>query len=186
VVIQSPDKELGGVLTTLPANVPPAEKSQAPVGLSDLDLRDEALIGVGASLYLAASRQEFDGLSDAEFDIFRNQGVEGFRVLELIGKLGVPENMRLPTGFTEHFKNEVLPDLQIIREDPEKAARFREELSKVLHDRGSIKSLYREGGITYSQILTDVAGTKREGRFYGEGSRTSFKSRKEESRAKLR
>jgi len=134
--------------------------------LEDVPLRDETLAGVGSMLYLAASPDMFDGLSDAEFTAFENEGVVMFEVLEKLERVGAPENLRLPSGFAEHFKNEVLQDLKIIREDPKKRDEFRKEIKSVLMNKSVVRGLYMPGGTTYSDIATQVAGTNRTGKFY--------------------
>jgi hypothetical protein len=136
--------------------------------LDKVPLRDEAMVSIGGAMYLAASPDEFDGLSESEWNVFTQNGPEAFRVLELLGRLGVPENMRLPEGFADHFRDEVLPDLYIIRQSPELREQFRKEMRNVLGNRQAVKNLYRGGGTTFSQIASDVAGTARTGKFYRE------------------
>lgn len=134
--------------------------------LDEVPLRDDVFAGVGATLYLAASPDEMDGLSDAEFLALREHAPQAFGIMELLGRVGAPENMRLPAGFSDHFAKEVLPDLTIIRSDPEKRAEFREALREVLNDKSRIGKLYRKDGDTYSDIATRIAGTNRVGKFY--------------------
>jgi hypothetical protein len=169
--------ESDGVLEVLPYEVP----SLAPVSrdeyLSDVPLRDEVLASVGMILYLAASPDEYDGLSDRDFQSLKDHGPGVFSLYEKLGKLGVAENFRLPDGFSEHFRDEVVPDLEIIRSDPAKREAFRREVRAILHDPAKVKSLYREGGITYSEILSKIAESGRTGRFYQTGAKLSRRQR---------
>lgn len=133
--------------------------------LDGVEGRDDILTAVGLALILAASPDEYDGISDLEFHMLEKLG-GGFGVYELLGRLGVPDSFRLPEGFANHFSNEVIPDLRIIRGDPEMIKVFREELKYVLSNPEVRASLYRRGGTTYSDIATHVARTFREGKFY--------------------
>jgi len=134
------------------------EVEEVKAHLEGLPLRDEVLAAVGASLYLAASPDSFDGLSDAEFRLFQGSVSDFFSVLEKGGRVGVPENMRLPEGFANHFKNEVVPGLEIIRNDPAMRDAFRAEIKEILSHRNQVRELYRDGGKTYSDIIQRISG----------------------------
>lgn len=139
--------------------------------LDKVPLRDQTLVGVGGVLYLAASPDEYDGLSEAEFQQLKKNGPAVFQVYEQLGKVGLPENFRLPEGFANHFANEVLNDVEIIRQDPAKREEFRREIRAVFNNPSHVKKLYRQGGTTWSDIASQVAGTNRSGKFYSEDRR---------------
>jgi len=128
-------------------------------------------VGVGGVLYLAASPDEFDGLSEKEFEALRTYGPAVFGVYEQLGKVGLPQNFQLPEGFADHFSKEVLSDVEIIRQDPAKREEFRREVRAVLANPSNVKNLYRSGGTTWSDIASQVAGTNRSGKFYSEDRR---------------
>lgn len=144
---------------------------QPPDFLDKVPLRDQTLAGVGGVLYLAASPDIYDGLSEAEFQKLKTDGPAVFQVYEQLGKVGLPESFRLPEGFAEHFTKEVLADMEIIRADPAKRAEFRREVREVLMSRSHTKNLYRGSGTTWSDIASQVAGTNRSGKFYSEDRR---------------
>jgi len=169
--------EIGGRLSVLPAgqgDLPAPVAFEGENGhithsqaLSDIPLRDESLASIGALLYTAASPDWFDGFSDLEFKALEENGPGLFQLLERTAvQVGAPSNLSLPEGFSEHFKNQVIPDLRIIRDDLVKREEFRRELKAILSSRNQVSGLYREGGNTYSKVLTRVAGTNRTGRFY--------------------
>jgi len=139
--------------------------------LDKVPLRDQTLVGVGGVLYLAASPDEFDGLSEKEFDALKTYGPAVFGVYEQLGKVGLPQNFQLPEGFANHFSKEVLSDVEIIRQDPAKREEFRREVRAVLANPSNVKNLYRGGGTTWSDIASQVAGTNRSGKFYSEDRR---------------
>jgi len=139
--------------------------------LDKVPLRDNIFAGVGSALYLAASPDEFDGLSDAEYELFRTRGVDAFNVFEKLGRVGAPESLRLPEGFTQHFKDEVLADLEIIRKDPAKREEYRAAIRGILDNPSQLNQLYRGGGLTYSGLTSRIAGTHRSGKFYEEERR---------------
>jgi len=117
-------------------------------------VRDAALASVGEMLYQAASPDVLDGLSNAEFAILNRAGPDFFRLWEYGERAGVPG---LPAGFAEHYKRDVLPDLRIIRNDPELRQEYRRELRQLLEDPNRVANLYRKGGDTYSDMLAQVA-----------------------------
>jgi len=129
--------------------------------------RDLTLAGVGALLYNAASPDELDGYSQAEFEILKSMGPKVFDLYEKVSRNpNIPQNLALPAGFAVHFETEVIPDLEVIRNDPEKRVEFRSRITELLHDPRAVNKLYRENGQSYSQILSDVAGSDRAGKFY--------------------
>lgn len=135
--------------------------------LKDVPLRDQTMVSVGGILYVAASPDVYDGLSEKEFEILSKEGGDVFALYELLGRVGLPDNFKLPEGFGKHFANDVIPDLRVIRSDPAKRDEFRREISSLLHNRSEVGRLYTDGGKTYSEILSRVAGSNREGAFYG-------------------
>lgn len=128
-------------------------------------VRDEAMATIGAALYMAVSPDAFDGASDAEFELMEKYGLGFFSVLE---RFSGPGGLKLPEGFAKHFVNEVVPDLRIIRSDPEKRTAFRAAIDEVLRTPSMLNNLYTHRGTTYSDIASVVAGTMREGTFYNE------------------
>lgn len=135
--------------------------------LHDAPHRDEVLVSVGLTLYVAASPDILDGLSDQEFNTLVASG-DFMRVYEILGRLGVQEDYRLPDGFSDHFKNEVVPDIKVIRSDPILADVFRTELRAILNDYNAVKMLYRAGGNTYSEIASRISKSNRVGTFYSQ------------------
>lgn len=138
--------------------------------LEDVPLRDNIMASVGGILVLVASPDIADGMSDKEWERLKAIGPEAFSIYEKLDRVGLPENFQLPKGFSDHFTNEVLKDLEIIRNDPEKRKEFRDEIKAILMDRGRVAQLYRSGGQTYSDIATRIAGTARTGKFYKEAA----------------
>lgn len=117
-------------------------------------LRDAALASVGAVLYVAASPDIADGLSNEEFKVLKEQGPAFFQLMELLDRGGViPEGYRLPEGFSSHFEHDVIPDLEAVRKNPEARSLFRGEVAKILGSETKRHDLYREGGQTYSEEL---------------------------------
>lgn len=131
----------------------------------NMHVRDRALAVVGKILYIAASPDKLDGLSDAEFEALRQAGPDVFSILEK-GRLSINDELGLPKGFSAHFKDEVLEDLRIIREDPQKRELFRAAIDEVLRDGAILNDLYTPRGTTYSDIASVIAGTFRTGEFY--------------------
>lgn len=116
--------------------------------------REAALTEVGALLYLAASPDLVDGLSDVEFQILKEHGPELFQLYELLGRGNIiPEGYRLPSGFAKHFEKDVIPDLEAVRSNPAARDEFRSSLRGILSDPRGVESLYRPGGKTYSGEL---------------------------------
>lgn len=129
-------------------------------------LRDQAMVTVGKLLMLAASPDTMDGLSDMEYRNMK-QGVPGvFMAWELISRIDERSNLSLPPGFTAHFFKEVLPDIEIIRNNPEKRVAFRAAISSILNNPSELNNLYDDKGTTFSDVATIIAETNRQGEFY--------------------
>jgi hypothetical protein len=121
-------------------------------------IRDIALAGVGGVLYIAASPDIADGLSDAEFQVLKSVGPAYFEIGEKFGRVGgSTSGFTLPPGFAKHFKEDVLPDLEKVRSDPGARAEFRSSLRDILGSPDQLSRLYREGGRTYSEELHKAA-----------------------------
>lgn len=146
--------------------VSPHEADTGKDYLSDVPLRDEILTSVGAALYLAASPDLYDGLSETEFAAMRDAGPAVFSIYEKLGRVGLPESYRLPDGFADHFSKEVLSDVAIIRGDAAKQLLFRTELRAILTDPNQVKKLYTKEGTTFSDVASRIAGSNRVGKFY--------------------
>lgn len=137
-------------------------------------VRDVSLAGVGALLYTAASPDIYDGFSDEEFEQLKLYGPSVFRLYELVARTpAIPENLRFPEGFANHFEREVVVDLEIIRRDADKRDEFRAAMRELLSDKSQVKHLYQNGGTTYSKILSRVAGTSRDSSYYSTATNTS-------------
>jgi len=117
--------------------------------------RNAALAAVGSALYLAASPDMVDGLSDAEFKVLKNLGVPYFDIMEKVAIRGpgIPEGYGLPTGFAKHYGEEVIPDLEKVRASPHAREAFRREVRAILGDQSKLDKLYRPGGTTFSEEL---------------------------------
>jgi len=116
-------------------------------------IRDSGLVGVGNIIYSAVSPDVLDGLSDSEFAILQKQGVDLFYLMELGKRAGAPG---LPVGFAKHFKDDVIPDIAKVRNDPEMRDEVRLRIRELLNNPKRVHDLYRDGGETYSQILRDA------------------------------
>jgi len=121
------------------------------------ELRDAGLAGVGAVLYLAASPDIVDGLSDAEFQIMKTLGPAYFEIGEKLNRVGSDSGFALPPGFAEHFRADVIPDLEKVRSSPAAREEFRSSLRDILGHKQELAQLYRDGGRTYSEELHKAA-----------------------------
>jgi hypothetical protein len=126
-------------------------KQQLPTNVREAGLRT-----VGAILYLAASPDEADGLSDIEFLELKSRGPEFFKTYQLVQRV-LPEGVQLPPGFAEHFTRDVLPDLERVRNDPGARNQFRSEVRDALSSPGKLDKLYTPGGDTFSDMLHRAA-----------------------------
>jgi hypothetical protein len=106
------------------------------------------LPAVGGAILLGISPDKADGLSDAEMRELERMGPGFFSLLE---------GRQLPEGFAKHFRDEVLRDMRLIRQDPAAREAARREIQRVLVDPQLRDQLYRPGGPTFSDILQDEA-----------------------------
>jgi len=117
-------------------------------------VRRVGLATVGGVLYLALSKDTLDGLSDEEFKLLKDNGPAFFQLLSLLDRTGaIPEGYRLPPGFAEHFTNDVLPDIEKVRDNPSARRQVRSEISDTLKSNRKLDELYTRGGDTYSDML---------------------------------
>lgn len=121
--------------------------------------RNAALAAVGSALYLAASPDMVDGLSDAEFNVMKEAGVPYFEIMEKVAQRGpgVPEGYGLPKGFAQHYRDDVIPALEKVRANPQSREYFRKEVRGILGSQQRLQNLYRRGGQTYSEELEKAA-----------------------------
>jgi hypothetical protein len=119
------------------------------------EVRD-LLPGVGGSIILGISPDRADGLSDAEMAALERFGPGFFSILE---------GRQLPEGFAQHFKDDVLKDMKLIRNDPHVRDIVRKELFRYLNDPKLRDTLYTRGGPTFSEILESNARHAHEGMF---------------------
>lgn len=113
----------------------------------DVEIPDEVrerLDLVGESIIWAISPDLVDGFSDVEVRVFKEYGPSFFRVLE---------GRQLPPGFSRHFKDDVLPDIEKVRRDAVARDAVRREIRAILDDPARMDQLYRPGGPTFSDIL---------------------------------
>lgn len=77
----------------------------------------------------------------------------------------IGRHVGLPKGFDAHYRDDVIPDMRIIRDNPMARDGARQELRDLLADQSRVKNLYREGGETYSEILDKWANRVEDGHF---------------------
>lgn len=119
-------------------------------------VREAGLRTVAAILFLAASKQAADGLSDLEFLQLKEAGPRFFELYGLTQRV-LPQEIQLPPGFAEHFSRDVLPDLERVRDDPSAQRQFRSEIRDVLSSNAKLDKLYTPGGDTFSDMLHRAA-----------------------------
>lgn len=125
------------------------------------NVRVAGLTVVGDIIYLAISPDIADGLSDAEFESLKELGPAFFELYMLTDRLGaMPEGAKLPPGFAEHFKNDVLPNIEKVRNDPSAREQVRSEIRDTLKSPAKLDRLYREGGDTYSDMLARAVSSE--------------------------
>jgi len=139
-------------------------------------VRDQ-LWNVGEIIIFAISPDRADGLSDAEMEMLKRAGPNFFSLIE---------GRTLPEGFSEHFRDDVIPDLERIRHDAVAREYVRNEIRRIMQTPSEMAKLYRPGGITYSDILHNGARHVNEGMFRIPGKRPStLMSRAEKAREKF-
>jgi hypothetical protein len=126
------------------------------------DIRRAGLAAVAGVIYLAVSPDEADGLSDLELQGLKQHGPAWVQLTELLGRV-LPEGVRLPNGFTEHFTRDVLPAIDVVRSNAGARNQVRSEIRDCIGSRSCIDSLYTPGGRTFTDILERAsAGTLRQ------------------------
>jgi len=115
------------------------------------DVRDRGLEAVGGAIITGISPDLYDGLSEAEFRAMERHAPEFFE--SWIGR-----HVGLPKGFDAHYRDDVIPDMRTIRDNPLARDGARQELRDLLADSTRVKNLYRPGGDTFSEILDKWAG----------------------------
>lgn len=139
--------------------------------------RNAALAAVGSALYLAASPDMVDGLSDSEFKVMKDVGVPYFDIMEKVSLRGpgVPAGYGLPKGFAQHYRDDVIPALEKVRANPHAREYFRKEVRAILGSQSRLNNLYRPGGQTFSEELIKAANMGTQSGFArspGRGRRT--------------
>lgn len=145
------------------------------------EIRDNGLASVGESIYVGVSPDLYDGLSDDEWKVMKDAAPKFF-------DSWVGRHVGLPEGFETHYRNDVLPDMEVIRQHPELRDGFRRELGALLSDERRIRALYTPGGETYSDLLRKWADKARNqepiqtGMFRKSGQNGTGKKRSERKR----
>lgn len=111
---------------------------------------------VGQTIVYAISPDKVDGFSDLELALLKQHGPNFFKVLEGRG---------LPSDFSKHFKNDVIPDIERVRRDGVAREAVRDRILGIINDPKELDALYRPGGTTYSDILHDAARHVQTGAF---------------------
>lgn len=123
--------------------------------------RDSGLGLVGALIYGAISPDLVDGWSDAEFALAKEVIPQILPLFENKEGSYVPIGLRLPSGFSEHYTRDVIPDMERVRSDPGEREWVRAGLLTILSRESEMSKLYRPGGATYSGLLATAAGDNR-------------------------
>jgi hypothetical protein len=121
------------------------------------DIRRAGLQAVAGVIYLAVS-PEADGLSDLELQELKQHGPAWIQLTELLGRV-LPEGVRLPNGFTEHFTRDVLPAIDVVRSNVGARNQVRSEIRDCVGSRQCVDSLYTPGGRTFTDILERAAAS---------------------------
>jgi hypothetical protein len=110
------------------------------------DVRDRGLEAIGGAIITGLSPDLYDGLSEAEFRAMEKHAPEFFE--SWIGR-----HVGLPKGFDAHYRDDVLPDMRMIRGNALARDGARQELRDLLAEPERVKNLYKPGGETFSAIL---------------------------------
>lgn len=138
------------------ASLMKGEKSVMAKQTLPADVREAGLRTVASILYLAASPDEADGLSDLEYSQLKEKGPAFFETYGLVQRV-LPSEVQLPEGFAQHFVRDVLPDLERVRSDASSRNQFRSEVRDTLNSPSKMDRLYTPGGDSFSAMLERAA-----------------------------
>lgn len=123
-----------------------------------MPLRSLVLYIMGVVLSIALSPDAADGLSDEDFSLL-NSVVP--TLLPFLKYSGIASLLGLPDDFILHYDDQVLPEIQTIRNNPAMRAKARFALHAIITNPQKLADLYTYRNGTYSDILAEVTGSKR-------------------------
>jgi hypothetical protein len=125
-----------------------------------MNLRSMTLYIIGFILQVAVSPDAVDGLSDDDYDLLVSSAPILLNALKYSGLAGI---LALPPDFMQHYYDQVLPEIGIIRANPAARNLARKMLGEVMNNPTLLNDIYTYRGKppfdTFSDILMVASET---------------------------